>query len=139
MDPVWRCLTTAWQAMLDEATRAYPSEACGWLLGSDGRVVATRPERNETGHAKASHYLMGPESYRDATRAARAAGLDVVGVFHSHPDHPARPSATDLAEAWPSWLYVIVPVTSGRSGEPLGWQLRDDRSGFSAVGLAIDE
>lgn len=129
----------AWQVILEEAARAYPEEACGWLLGAADRVATAVPARNAAGDAKGSRYLMGPEAYRQAARTAREAGLDVVGVFHSHPDHPARPSVTDLAEAWPSWLYVIVPVEAGRTGEPRGWLLRDDRSGFGEVGLALDE
>ena len=133
----WRCSRAALLVMEESSRRAYPHEGCGWLLGpSPGTVQAAIAVRNEEALTAApSRYLMGPDSYRAASRAAHSHGLDVLGVFHSHPDHPADPSATDLAEAWPSWLYVIVPVQAGVPGEPHGWLLRDDRSGFEAVRL----
>ena len=138
-DATWQVSPAALQVMMDEARRTYPHEGCGWLLGSrPGVVEAAVPVRNEEGAARAAaRYLMGPESYRAVAARARAAGHDIVGVFHSHPDHPARPSATDLAEAWPGWLYVIVPVEAGTPGEPGGWHLQADRGGFDPVALAV--
>jgi proteasome lid subunit RPN8/RPN11 len=120
-----------------DAARAYPDECCGLLLGhDDGRVTAAAPIPNgETDDRRRVAYLLSPGAYRRAEQQARTEGLEVVGVFHSHPDHPAEPSPTDLAEAWPGWLYVIVPVALGRPGVPRGWRLRADRSGFDPVDL----
>ena len=68
---------------------------------------------------------------RDLLRAGERAlslGLDVVGIWHTHPDHPARPSETDRARAWEAWIYLIVPVRKGDVGEPRAWRLNG--SGF---------
>jgi proteasome lid subunit RPN8/RPN11 len=63
-------------------------------------------------------------------REAREAGLDIIGFYHSHPDHSARPSQFDLENAWPAFVYVIVAVNQGKAGEMTAWILADDRSRF---------
>ena len=69
-------------------------------------------------------------SRRRARCSARAAQLDLLGFYHSHPDHPAKPSQFDLDHAWPSFSYVIVSVMAGRDGLLTSWQLKEDRSAF---------
>lgn len=120
-----------------EARRAYPEEACGLLFGTaDGQLVRAVPIPNGAPlETRRVTYLLSPGAYRRAEQQAQAEGLEVVGVFHSHPDHPPEPSATDLAEAWPGWVYVIVPVAAGQPGPPRAWRLRDDRRGFKPVPL----
>lgn len=114
--------------------RAYPDEGCGVLLGRDadgGRevvgIVALENRREESRH---NRYLIAPEQLLAAERAARGAGLDVVGFFHSHPDHPPRPSAFDLAHAWPYYSYLIVGVERGLARDARSWRLAEDRSRF---------
>jgi len=114
--------------------RAYPDEGCGVLLGHDGAgsrevvgIIALENRREESRH---NRYLIAPEQFLAADRAARAAGLDVIGFFHSHPDHPARPSAFDLEHAWPWYSYVIVSVAHGRAADTTSWRLREDRAAF---------
>lgn len=101
-----------------QARLGYPHETCGLLLGRRGGaehvVVEARQARNLNRERSGDRYELDPEDFLAADRDARAAGLDVVGVWHSHPDHPARPSETDRAAAWPEWSYVIVAV--GRAG-----------------------
>ena len=113
---------------------AYPDEGCGVLLGRDGdgarevvQIVALENRREESRH---NRYLIAPEQFLLADRAARAAGLEVIGFFHSHPDHPPRPSAFDLRHAWPYYSYLIVNVTRGEAGEARSWRLAEDRSQF---------
>jgi proteasome lid subunit RPN8/RPN11 len=121
--------------------RAYPEEGCGVLLGRDqngGRVV----ERlvmlaNQGAESRHNRYLIAPEQFLAAEREARAAGLDVVGFFHSHPDHPARPSAFDLEHAWPYYSYVIVSVEQGRATDVRSWRLDERRAAFEAEALEI--
>jgi proteasome lid subunit RPN8/RPN11 len=67
---------------------------------------------------------------RAAERAAAAAGLEIIGFFHSHPDHPARPSAFDREHAWPWYAYLIVSVEDGRAVDWRVWELQEDRSAF---------
>lgn len=115
---------------------AYPEEGCGVLLGratpGGNAVEAVLPVANRRADAR-RRYAIGPDDYRRAERAARTRGLDVVGFYHSHPDHPARPSATDLAEAtFPGYTYVIVAVAQGAPGAVTAWTLTSDRSRFDA-------
>jgi proteasome lid subunit RPN8/RPN11 len=109
---------------------AFPHECCGALLGTPGRVDATFPLPNTTEEGPRRRFLVRPEDYRAAERQASARGLDLVGFYHSHPDHPARPSQYDLDHAWPVFSYVIVSVMAGSPAAMTSWQLRDDRAAF---------
>jgi proteasome lid subunit RPN8/RPN11 len=115
---------------------AYPEECCGVLIGRAGaggagatveRVVAADNERADSRH---NRYVISPQSLLRAQRDARASGLDIVGYYHSHPDHPARPSEFDREHAWPGTSYVIVSVEKGRAVDCRSWRLRDDRTAF---------
>jgi len=100
---------------------AYPEEGCGLLIGRDDaggrRVEAVERIPNATTSGQERRYVIAPERFLSAERAARERGLEVVGVFHSHPDHPADPSPDDQANAWPFYSYVIGSVRSGRLAE----------------------
>jgi len=94
-------------ALVAHARDAAPGECCGVLVGSAGAIVSAVPARNLSGQP--SRFLIDPEDHIQARRAARAAGQDVVGFYHSHPHSAAVPSPTDLAEAsYPGHVYVIV-------------------------------
>jgi proteasome lid subunit RPN8/RPN11 len=113
---------------------AYPEEGCGVLIGRDAGGVR-EVERagvlpNQREDARGNRYLIAPEALLAADREARAAGLDVIGFFHSHPDHPARPSAFDLEHAWPYYSYVIASVERGELAELRSFRLSEDRSRF---------
>jgi proteasome lid subunit RPN8/RPN11 len=87
-------------------------------------------------------YRIGADDYREADRYAQRNGLDIVGFYHSHPDHPARPSDTDLAEATlPGYSYVIVSVVAGRSEDMTAWTLSANRKRFDqeSIGAARRE
>ena len=112
------------------ARDASPHECCGALLGRDGVVQATHALPNTTEEGPRRRFLVRPDDYRVAEGEARQAGLDLVGFYHSHPDHPARPSQYDLDHAWPFFSYVIVSVTADGSGSLTSWRLRDDRATF---------
>lgn len=113
---------------------AYPDECCGALVG-DGDVARkvvrlARRLANSREDGLGRRYLVGPEAYREAEAAARAQGLEIVGIYHSHPDHAARPSEYDREHAWPWFSYVIVSVERGRSLELTSWVLTEDRARF---------
>jgi proteasome lid subunit RPN8/RPN11 len=74
---------------------------------------------------------------RDAEKVGREQGLDVIGWYHSHPDHPARPSEFDREHAWPWYSYIIVSVRNGAPQEMTSWRLEDDRAAFSSEALEI--
>jgi proteasome lid subunit RPN8/RPN11 len=122
-------------AIRAHAARSYPEECCGGLLGvtQEGvarRVVQCSPLQNARGDERNRRYLIGPEAVRSIERDAEAAGLELIGFYHSHPDHPASPSWFDRDHAWPWYSYVIVPVDRGVAGPPRAWRLREDREGF---------
>ena len=109
------------------AAEAYPHEACGLMLGRrDGaaaEVVELRRARNANTDRARDRYEIDPADYLAAEEAAARAGLEIVGIWHTHPDHPARPSATDLELAWAGWSYVIAAVTAGGMTELRSWRL----------------
>lgn len=121
-------------ALADEIRRhgeaAYPAECCGALVGrADGAakdVVRLWPavnRRTDDPH----RYLIAPDDLRRLELEVRAAGQEIVGYYHSHPDHPARPSAFDTEHAWPWYSYLIVRIAGGRSADLASWVLDDDR------------
>ena len=88
----------------------YPHECCGALVGRDGRVEAAVALPNTTDEGPRRRFLVRPSDYRQAEQRARELGGELLGFYHSHPDHPARPSQYDLDHAWPTFSYVIVSV-----------------------------
>ncbi len=104
-------------------------ECCGVLMGDREQIADALPAHNIADQPE-SRFLVDPLDHFNALRAARARGLDVVGFYHSHPDHPARPSQHDLEQAWPNFTYIIVSVITGKPHEITAWRLREDRSGF---------
>jgi proteasome lid subunit RPN8/RPN11 len=120
---------------------AYPEEGAGLLLGElDGerrRVVALvkLPNRREA-TARHYRYALVPEDYLQGEQEAARLGLDLIGIFHSHPDHPDLPSEFDREWAWPTFAYLITSVHSGRASGSRAWLLKEDRSGFLEEPLA---
>ena len=117
-------------AIRDHGRDTYPNECCGALFGRGGDVSATLALPNTTEEGPRRRFLVRPSEYRAAEERAAALGLELLGFYHSHPDHPARPSQYDLDHAWPSFSYVIVAVASGEPGDMRSWRLREDRSRF---------
>lgn len=121
---------------------SYPDEGAGLLLGrqDDGKrqVEVVLPlentfEKNQRGH----RYLIDPQAMIEAEEWAEERDLTVLGVFHSHPDHPARPSEYDRRMALPWFIYVITSVESGSATQSRAWKLAEDREQFEEVNLQI--
>jgi proteasome lid subunit RPN8/RPN11 len=117
---------------------AFPDECCGALIAVDGTIVKAVELPNSTGAGASRRFRVGPADYRFAEASASSAGGTLAGFYHSHPNHPARPSQHDLEQAWPNFLYVIVSVINGEPGDITSWRLRDDRSQFEEGGLTWD-
>ena len=109
---------------------AYPHECCGALLGEGDRVLATHPLPNVTTEGPRRRFRIDDKDYLASERQAGAAGLSLLGFYHSHPDHPAVPSQYDLDHAWPTFVYPNVSVMAGEAVDLRAWMLRDDRSAF---------
>jgi proteasome lid subunit RPN8/RPN11 len=112
----------------------YPHECCGALLGIDadsGREVrALHKLVNRRTDSPRNRFSVTSDDVRDAEKAAEQAGLEVVGWYHSHPDHPALPSEFDREHAWPWYSYVIVSIMAGEPKAMASWRLADDRMRF---------
>jgi proteasome lid subunit RPN8/RPN11 len=126
----------------------YPHECCGALLGRDSEARSEAPGREVLGlHALVNRrddsprnrFSVTAEDVLDAEKVARQQTLDVIGWYHSHPDHPARPSEFDREHAWPWYSYIIVSVQKGAPQEMTSWRLNDDRTEFSSEALEILE
>ena len=126
-----------------QAETAYPHEGCGLMGGAnDGdarRVTRLVPVLNARSDSPRNRYLIEPDDFLRAQRALDRDGLEVVGVYHSHPDHPARPSAFDEEQAWPRLSYIIVSVARGAAADARSWVLADDRGGFTEEPITIEE
>ena len=130
----------------------FPHECCGALLGRDATAVESGnsqesgtprevldlfPMVNRRDDSPRNRFAVTADDVRDAEKAARQHGLEVVGWYHSHPDHPARPSQFDREHAWPWYSYIIVSVMSGVPAEMTSWRLNDDRQDYSAERIEI--
>jgi proteasome lid subunit RPN8/RPN11 len=125
----------------------YPHECCGALVGRDGLVTDIVALPNTTEEGPRRRFMVRPSDYQLAERRATELGGDLLGFYHSHPDHPARPSQYDLDHAWPTFAYIIVAVAGdgegapGRSGvaatagDMTVWYLQEDRSRFEEGSL----
>ncbi|HYA64577.1 MAG TPA: M67 family metallopeptidase [Candidatus Sulfotelmatobacter sp.] len=125
----------------------YPHECCGALLGRDGsgkggeaqgrEIVELQRLTNQREDSPRNRFAVAPHEVIAADRAAQARGLEVVGWYHSHPDHPARPSEYDREHAWPWYSYVIVKVEKGKAREMTSWRLKEDRGEYEEEQIEI--
>jgi proteasome lid subunit RPN8/RPN11 len=122
------------QTIHRHAEASYPEECCGFLIGraGDGSTAVERvlPAGNQREDSRHNRYLIEPETVLEAHKEARGLGLDVVGYYHSHPDHPSRPSDFDREHAWPGLSYLIVSVRKGTIADERSWRLADERDRF---------
>jgi proteasome lid subunit RPN8/RPN11 len=127
--------STLIEALERQASRAYPEECCGILAGlaTNGTksVRAVHPLPNNRIDSPENRYFAPAEAIQEAEVKLRAAGHEILGFYHSHPDAPARPSEYDLEHAtWPWFSYVIISAREGRARELTSWVLADDRTRF---------
>ena len=122
--------------MRTDGETAYPNECCGVLVGTiersgDKVVRHALAIRNARDDGEQYHrFLITPEDMLHAERNARTMKLDVIGFYHSHPDHPAVPSEYDKDHALPFYSYVIVAVEQGVAKDITNWELTTDRTDF---------
>lgn len=117
----------------EHGVETYPYECCGALLGGDQssrEILSLFPLVNRRDDSPRNRFSVTAGDVLEAEKAARAQGLEVIGWYHSHPDHPARPSDYDRDHAWPWYSYIIVSVHSGAPKDMTSWRLKDDRTGF---------
>jgi proteasome lid subunit RPN8/RPN11 len=146
-------------AIHEHGCQAYPAECCGMLLGhvDGGQKVVTEvvplknlrhdPQRAQEllpvadpgRESERNRFLIDPREQLRVEKSARERQLDVLGYYHSHPDHPARPSQYDQEHAWPWYSYVILSVEQGKARDVSSWVLAEDRSHFDPQSVEIDD
>lgn len=124
--------------------RRYPEEAAGLILGTadaGGRIAhkALPLENQFEAGERNRRYLIEPQAMLHAEQQAEQLGLEIIGVFHSHPDHPPAPSEFDLHWAAPWYIYLITSVQNGIAGESRAWRLEEDHSSMTEEQLQIGE
>lgn len=120
--------------MFAHCLASYPDEGCGAILGErrGGAKIVTEVAllRNNAGQSSGNRFEANSDDVLTLIRRERQTGIEVLGFFHSHPDHPAAPSKTDRDAAWPEYSYPIVSVIAGEVSSWNSWRLRDDGSGY---------
>ena len=126
----------AWTSLRREAESAYPFEGCGLLLGPltaekvATKIVALKNMLREEGRGRFD-FTFSPQEFMAAEQTAEKAKLDVVGLYHTHPDHPPRPSKTDESQPMlAGWINVIASVRGGKFKEAKAWWREDDAGPF---------
>ncbi len=132
--------TNQLQFMMNHARSTYPEECCGFLLGSDSdvrRIQHVLAARNVNQNSRRNRYNIEPMELVRADEEARRSNLNLVGIYHSHPDAPVQPSQFDLEHAWPWYTYVVLSVQNGEPRDMAAWFLTEDRSTFHLDDLKV--
>src|SRR5262249_42557473 len=127
----------------DLSEQAYPNEGCGLLVGPLGsrrevnQIIMLRNILLDEGRGR-FNFSFSPKEFMEAQMAAEKQNLDVVGIFHTHPDHPPRPSSTDESQPMlAGWINVIASVVGTRFKEAKAWYREDDQSRFEEIELSF--
>lgn len=120
-------------------SEGYPHEICGFMLGPIGerRVTEVRRARNIIVERARDRYEIDPRDHIRVQREADADGLDIVGYYHSHPDHPAQASRFDTERAWAGYVYLIVSIENGKPVDANGFVADKDGGPFRAEPLVV--
>lgn len=123
---------------------AYPAEGAGFMLGHtkgefrEVSAILKLPNAREES-AQHNRYLLTPQDVLRSEQEAAKLDLDVIGVFHSHPDHPNQPSEFDRDWAMPWFSYIITSVRNGQAAGSRSWRLSDDRSAFAEETIQVND
>jgi proteasome lid subunit RPN8/RPN11 len=133
-----RLARSAHEAIRREAARSYPHEGCGALLGpAEGEVSETLALANEERASPRTRFTVSPHDYLAVEEQADRRGLKLLGFWHSHPDHPPRPSETDRSFAWAGLLTLVIAVEEGEPRDITAWDLPGPEQPFRRLALTI--
>ena len=128
------------QAIQDHAREAYPEECCGFLIGHSSaprRVVESRWARNVATENRSRRYMVDPLELLRVDDDVRKKNLDLIGIYHSHPDHPAAPSEFDRSRATSWYSYLIVSVVDGQPKDTTAWSFDEAARAFRPEKLVL--
>jgi proteasome lid subunit RPN8/RPN11 len=131
---------SAMEAIEAHGAEGYPDEICGVMLGPQAERVVTevRRARNIIVERSRDRYEIDPRDHIRIQREADATGLDIVGYYHSHPDHPAQASRFDTERAWAGYVYVIVSIQRGNPVDANAFVAEQDGGPFRPEPLEVD-
>lgn len=136
-----RILPAAMRSMHASSALRYPLEACGLLIGrmnpQGWEIDEAREVRNLNTEHAADRFILDPQGYQAVDKELAGSGREIVGIWHSHPDCPARPSPTDLTAAWEGFAYIIVSTCQGTAADTRCWTLNITGERFAAVHAEI--
>lgn len=138
--------TSILATMKAHARESYPDECCGFLIGNfpppdleSNRTISTLERaRNEFDGQRRHRFLIRPEELREMERRTEREGRAVLGFYHSHPDHPARPSLFDQEHAWPWYAYIVLSVTATDVPDVGAFELDADSSTFRPLPIEVE-
>ena len=134
-----RLTRTALEEIRKEAARAYPHEGCGALIGpAPGDVRETLALPNHDEESPRTRFAVAPRDYMAVEAEADARGIRLLGFWHSHPDHPARPSTTDRRYAWEGLLTLVIAVDQGTPRDITAWDVPGPDQPFRQLPLVAD-
>ena len=130
---------SALEAIREHGSEGYPHEICGIMIGprGDGEVTEVKRARNIVVERARDRYEIDPRDHIRIQREADAAGLDIVGYYHSHPDHPAQASRFDTERAWAGYVYLIVAVQQGQPVDANAFVAEKDGGPFHLEPLEV--
>ena len=130
---------SAFEAIQAHGSEGYPHEICGVMIGPRGDQTVTEVKRARNIVTDRAHdrYEIDPRDHMRIQRDADAAGLDIVGYYHSHPDHPAQASRFDTERAWAGYVYLIVAIHSGQPVDANAFIADKDGGPFKAEPLDV--
>jgi len=129
----------AFEAIQAHGAEGYPHEICGIMVGprADGTVTEVKRARNIVVDRARDRYEIDPRDHMRIQRDADAEGLDIVGYYHSHPDHPAQASRFDTERAWAGYVYLIVAIHSGKAVDANAFVAEKDGGPFNPEPLEV--
>lgn len=127
---VVKILKSIFEGIIEHAETGYPEEVCGVLIGKEGTINEFRKCRNLNRERAKDRYELDPISFQESDNWARVNNLDILAIYHSHPDHPSLPSEFDRSRAWPVWIYIIFSINNGKFNDARAWILEDNKYTF---------
>jgi proteasome lid subunit RPN8/RPN11 len=145
MPPSISFTSESWRSLIQLSEQAYPFEGCGLLIGplsttkTVQKVIALKNILRDEGRGRFD-FAFSPKEFMEQQMAAEVMKLDVVGLFHTHPDHPPRPSATDASQPMlAGWINIIAAVHGGTFKEAKAWWREDEQQPFVESQLVIPQ
>ncbi|MEZ4825700.1 MAG: M67 family metallopeptidase [Bacteroidia bacterium] len=132
--------TEVYRLIADHGASGFPLEICGFLYGEDLEerlITLSRPVENTKDGDQRRRFEISPRDYIEAEKYALENNLALLGVYHTHPNHPAIPSVHDLAQAMPWFSYVILSVKEGKPDELRSWRIDDISGRFAEETLTV--